>query len=63
VQRFGSEEAVKSATGQSVAELKSSPTLREQAKESIITQKEQEKVLPRATSISRQDVSEFFPAL
>ncbi len=60
VAHFGSEAAVKQATGQSVAELKASPTIREQARESLITQKEQEKSLPRSQTISRQDVKEFF---
>ncbi len=59
-QHFGSEAAVKAATGQSVAELKASPTIRDQARESLLTQKEQEKVLPRSTSISHQDVAEFY---
>ena len=60
VAHFGSEAAVKQATGQSVAELKASPTIRDQARESLITQKEQEKSLPRVQTISRQDVKEFF---
>ncbi|MFI5201364.1 MAG: peptidylprolyl isomerase [Candidatus Kapaibacterium sp.] len=60
VARFGSEAAVEQAFGKSIAELKASPDLRERTRENLIVERERYKVVPPATSVSRQDVETFF---
>ncbi len=60
VTRFGSEAEVERQYGHTIAELKASPDLRERTRESLIVQQERFKVLPPATSISRQDVEKFY---
>ena len=60
VARFGSESAVEQAFGRSISELKASPDLRERTRENLIVQRERYKVVPPATSVSRQDVAEFY---
>jgi peptidyl-prolyl cis-trans isomerase SurA len=60
VTRFGSEAEVERQYGHTISELKASPDLRERTRESLIVQQERFKVLPPATSISRQDVEKFY---
>ncbi|MDP4198968.1 MAG: peptidylprolyl isomerase [Bacteroidota bacterium] len=60
VARFGSESAVEKAFGQSISELKSTPSIRDRTRETILVQKEQEKSMPRVQNVSRQDVAEFY---
>jgi peptidyl-prolyl cis-trans isomerase SurA len=60
ITRFGSEAEVERQYGHTIAELKASPDLRERTRESLIVQQERFKVLPPATSISRQDVEKFY---
>lgn len=60
VARFGSESAVERAFGQSIAEIKASPAIRDRTRESLIVQREQEKSMPRIQNVSRQDVANFY---
>ncbi|HET6401323.1 MAG TPA: peptidylprolyl isomerase [Candidatus Kapabacteria bacterium] len=60
VARFGSEAAVEQAFGKTIAELKASPDLRERTRENLIVERERYKVVPPVTSVSRQDVEEFY---
>ncbi len=60
VTRFGSEAEVERQFGHTITELKASPDLRARTRENLIVQQERYKVLPPATSISRQDVEKFF---
>ncbi len=60
ITRFGSEAEVERQFGHTIAELKASPDLRERTRENLIVQQERYKVLPPATSISRQDVERFY---
>lgn len=59
VARFGSEAAVEKAFGQTVTEIKSSPSIRDRTRETLLIQKEEEKSMPRVQNVSRQDVAEF----
>ena len=60
VQRVGSEAEVEKIYGKTIAELKASPDLRQQTKDNIIVQQERYKVLPPPSSISHQDVEQFY---
>jgi peptidyl-prolyl cis-trans isomerase SurA len=60
VGRLGSEAAVEREFGRSIAELKSSPDLRERTRENLIVQRERYKVVPAEQSASRADVEAFY---
>jgi len=60
VRQLGSEDAVEKQFGKSVAELKSSPELRDRARESIIIEQERYKAVPNSQTISRHDVEDFY---
>jgi peptidyl-prolyl cis-trans isomerase SurA len=60
VRQLGSEANVEKQFGRSVAELKSSPELRQRARESLMIEQERYRSIPASTSISRHDVEEFY---
>jgi peptidyl-prolyl cis-trans isomerase SurA len=60
VRQLGSEDAVEKQFGKTIAQIKSSPELRDRARESILIEQERYKAVPNSTSISRHDVEQFY---
>lgn len=60
IQRLGSEANVEKQLGKTITELKMSPELRDRTREQILEEKERQRAVPMSSTVSRQDVQEFY---